>query len=192
MALHTLSICTGLAGIERGLDAAAPGAFKPVLYCEREISVAAVIAQEIEAGRLPSAPIWSDVKTLCRGSCARYLDGVRVDAIVGGYPCQPFSCAGKGLGKDDPRHLWPWIADAIARYRPSLCFFENVSRHLVLGYDEVDEQLESLGYRVAAGLFTAAEIGAPHRRERLFILGLEDNFSKGLQGEPGRREELPD
>ncbi len=170
VALHTVSLCTGLGGIERGLELAAPRAFKPVLYCEREISAAAVIAKEIERGSLPAAPIWSDVKTITRGSAARYLDRVGVDCITGGYPCQPFSVAGKRLGEDDPRHLWPFIAQAIERYAPTLCFFENVSGHLVLGFREVCECLERLGYRVAAGLFTASEIGAGHRRERLFIL----------------------
>ncbi len=168
--LHTVSLCTGLGGIERGLAIAAPEAFKPVLYVERELSVAAIIANEIEAGSLPAAPIWSDVKTITRGSVARYLDEVGVDCITGGYPCQPFSVAGKQLGTDDPRHLWPFIAQAIERYSPALCVFENVGGHLVLGFREVCECLERLGYWVAAGIFTASEVGANHRRERLFIL----------------------
>ena len=180
MALHTISLCTGLGGIERGLELAAPGAFKPVLYCEREISSAAIIAQEIERGNLPAAPIWSDLKTLTGGSVARYLDQVGVDCITGGYPCQPFSVAGKRLGEDDERHLWPAIAEAIERYAPTLCFFENVGGHLILGFREVCECLERLGYWVAAGLFTAAEIGAGHRRERLFILA--DSSSQRPQG----------
>ncbi|MBD3674372.1 MAG: DNA cytosine methyltransferase [Planctomycetaceae bacterium] len=190
MALHsikTFSICTGLGGIERGLERVAPDAFEPVLYCEREITVAAIIAKEIETGGLPPAPIWSDVKTVGRGSVARYLDKVGVDAITGGYPCQPFSVAGKRRGKNDPRHLWPWIVDAIKRFGPTLCFFENVAGHLVSGFEEVGDDLERLGFRVAAGLFTAAEVGATHRRERLFILGMADSGSERPQGdEPGR------
>lgn len=170
MALHTVSLCTGLGGIERGLKLAAPEAFKPVLYVERELSVAAIIANEIEAGRLSPAPIWSDVKTLTSGSVARYLDRVGVDCITGGYPCQPFSVAGKRLGEDDPRHLWPAIAQAIKRYSPTLCVFENVGGHLICGFQQVCEDLEGMDYRVAAGLFSASEVGASHRRERLFIL----------------------
>ncbi len=181
VALHTVSLCTGLGGIERGLEIAAPEAFKPVLYCERELSVAAIIANEIEAGSLPAAPIWSDVKTITRGSVARYLDRVGVDCITGGYPCQPFSVAGKQLGKDDPRHLWPAIAEAIERYSPSVCFFENVGGHLVCGFQQVCEDLERMDYRVAAGIFTASEVGASHRRERLFILGMADSISKRCQ-----------
>ena len=178
VALHAVSLCTGLGGIERGLEIAAPEAFKPVLYVERELSVAAIIANEIEAGSLPAAPIWSDVKTLTSGSVARYLDRVGVDCITGGYPCQPFSVAGRQLGTDDPRHLWPFIAQAIERYSPALCFFENVAGHLVLGFQQVCECLERMDYRVAAGIFTASEVGASHRRERLFILAVADRISK--------------
>lgn len=180
VALHTVSLCTGIGGIERGLELAAPGSFKPVLYVEREISAAAVIAAEVERERLPAAPIWSDVKTLCRGSVARYLDRVGVDVITGGYPCQPFSVAGRRRGAEDPRHLWPSIAQAIERFAPSLCFFENVAGHLVQGFEEVGDDLEGMGYRVAAGLFTASEVAASHRRERLFILA--DRRSERPQG----------
>ncbi len=192
VALHTVSLCTGLGGIERGLELAAPGAFEPVLYVERELSVAAIIANEIEAGRLSPAPIWSDLKTLTSGSVARYLDRVGVDCITGGYPCQPFSVAGKQLGADDPRHLWPFIAQAIERYAPTLCFFENVSGHLVLGFREVCECLERMDYRVAAGIFTASEVGASHRRERLFILGMADSISKGCERQFTNRETKSD
>ena len=89
---------------------------------------------------------------------------------ITGYPCQPFSIAGRRKGADDPRHLWPHVARIIGECAPEWVFLENVANHLNLGYREVRGELESLGFRVTEGLFTAAEVGAPHRRQRLFIL----------------------
>lgn len=77
-----------------------------------------------------------------------------------------------GGGAEDPRHLWPYIAEGIRTIRPVGCFFENVSGHLTLGYETVRGELQDMGYRVEEGIFTAEEVGAPHRRERLFILAL--------------------
>src|SRR6185312_4403788 len=92
--------------------------------------------------------------------------------LMGGYPCQPFSTAGKRGGADDPRHLWPFIEFGIAAARPFSCFFENVSGHLPLGFEQVLHSLRSMGYAVEAGIFTAEEVGAPHKRARLFILAI--------------------
>ena len=89
-------------------------------------------------------------------------------AIV--HNCQPFSCAGKQQGANDPRHLWPDVARIIREVRPPLVFLENVPNHLRLGFREVGEELSGMGYRFEAGLFSAEEVGAPHRRERLFVL----------------------
>ena len=94
----------------------------------------------------------------------------RVDILSAGYPCQPFSVAGRRLGAADPRHLWPHVARIVGEVEPPFVFLENVAHHLRLGFPEVAGDLVGLGYRLAAGLFTAAEVGAPHRRERLFIL----------------------
>ena len=69
-----------------------------------------------------------------------------------------------------PRHLWPWIADGIRVLQPALCFFENVEGHISLGLSAVVSDLEGLGYKVAFGLFSASELGAPHQRKRIFVL----------------------
>lgn len=178
MALYSISICSGIAGLELSLDIAAPGAFVPALYCEREAAAAEILADRIEEGAIPTAPIWSDVRTICGPEVRSYLGertgGERIGMLTAGYPCQPFSCAGKRAGKDDPRHLWPWIVDAIDCYRPTMCFFENVAGHVTLGFGEVRRNLEDRGYAVQAGLFSAEEVGAPHRRLRLFILAVAD------------------
>ena len=94
--------------------------------------------------------------------------------LTAGYPCQPFSVAGKRRGADDPRHLWPHVARIIGEVEPPFVFLENVAHHLRLGFPEVASGLVGMGYRLAAGLFTAAEVGAPHKRERLFILAIRE------------------
>jgi DNA (cytosine-5)-methyltransferase 1 len=126
---------------------------------------------------MESAPIWTDLKTFPWES---FRD--RVDILTGGYPCQPFSAAGKRAGKEDPRHLWPWIADGIRILRPRVCFFENVEGHISLGLSSVISDLEELGYKVSWGIFSASEVGAPHQRKRVFILA--HSSSHGHDGWP--------
>ena len=132
MAVYTLSICTGACGLELGLEIAGLD-IRPVCYVEREAYAAANLVRLMEAEAIPSAPIWSDVRSICDAQFRAFMeggDGKRIDLIVGGYPCQPFSVAGKRLGEADDRHLWPAIAEAVGLYEPSLCFFENVPGHL--------------------------------------------------------------
>lgn len=138
-------------------------------YVEREAYAAATLVARMENAALDRAPVWDDVATF-DGRPWRGL----VDIIHGGYPCQPFSIAGRKLGDKDPRHLWPHVARIVREVEPALCFFENVGGHLRLGFEQVHDDLRSMGYRVKAGLFTAEEIGAPHKRERLFIMAYRD------------------
>lgn len=175
--LNVLSICSGVGGLELGLRVAEPDA-RTVCYVEGEAYAAAVLAARMAEGRLDQAPVWSDLRTF-DGRPWRGL----VDCIAGGYPCQPFSVAGKRLGTDDPRHLWPHVARIIAEIGPRLCFFENVRGHLSCGFDVVTRDLCNLGYRVEAGIFTAAEVGAPHERARLFIMAHADGAE--LRDQPG-------
>ncbi len=114
---------------------------------------------------MDQAPIWSDVSTFD----ARPWRDV-VDIVTGGYPCQPFSHAGKRLGEADPRHLWPHFARIISECQPQLVFCENVAAHLRNGFPTVARDLQEMGYKVAATLHTASEHGAWHKRERLFWL----------------------
>ena len=179
-----LSFCSGYGGIERGLELAR---FKhrTIAYVEIEAYAIANLANKMERGQLLPAPIWSNLKTL---PVQPFRD--KVDLITGGYPCQPFSAAGKRLGEEDPRHLWPYIRRHIESIRPIRCFFENVEGHISLGLREVISDLESLGYKVAWGIFSAREVGAPHQRKRVYILAdsngvrcdrgqLSDRVSKG-------------
>ena len=145
---------------------------RTVAYCEIEAFVIANLVSKMEAGLLDAAPVWTNLKTFPFGK----FRGL-VDILSGGYPCQPWSAAGKRKGKDDPRHLWPWIADGIRLCQPRFCFFENVEGHVSLGLSTVVSDLEELGYEVSWGIFSASEVGAPHQRKRVFILAARDGVA---------------
>jgi site-specific DNA-cytosine methylase len=160
---NVISICSGLGGIELGLRSVID--VRTVCYVEREASACAILASRIGEGILDDAPIWDDLTTFdpepFRG---------KVDLLCGGPPCQPFSFAGSQKGSADSRNLFPEvlrIADGLGL--PDL-FLENVPGILRFYWDNIRPQLREMGYSVAEGLFTASETGAPHKRERLFIL----------------------
>jgi len=190
--LTHISLCYGYGGIDLGLQLAlGVGAVRTVAICEIEAACSENALAKMEQGRVEAAPIWTDLKSFpweqFRG---------KVDILSGGYPCQPFSAAGNRLGHDDPRHLWPWIADGIRVCQPAMCFFENVEGHITLGLSTVISDLEELGYTVSWGIFSAAEVGAPHQRKRVFILAVANRQIEGLErytglfarcGEPGRQ-----
>ena len=173
-----ISFCTGYGGIELGLRRAGVDVF-PVCYLENEAFCQANLVEKMETGAMAPAPIWSDLKTFDPQPFRGMVDG-----CIGGYPCQPFSSAGKRAGEKDPRHLWPHIREHVRTIRPVWCFFENVQGHITLGLRNVIEDLVGLGYRTTWGIFSAEEVGAPHQRKRVFILAkLPDTSSEGLQGD---------
>lgn len=179
-----VSLCAGYGGIDLGLRRAIP-TLRTIAVSEIEAFACANLVAKMEAGLLDPAPIWTDLKTF---PWAEFRD--RVDILSGGYPCQPFSAAGKRLGAEDPRHLWPHISAGIALMRPRVCFFENVEGHVSLGLPNVIEDLAGLGYRTTWGIFSASEVGAPHQRKRVFILayreceGLERFYNRNTSAEP--------
>jgi site-specific DNA-cytosine methylase len=99
-------------------------------------------------------------------------DVVRPDIICGGYPCQPFSTAGKRNGTDDPRHLWPWVREAISELRPKYAILENVRGHVSLGLNVVLGEMASIGYDAEWQIVSAASVGAPHRQRSCHHCGL--------------------
>jgi len=161
---NVIAFCAGYGGIERGLELAGVN-HRVVAYVEIEAFAIANLVSKMETGALGPAPIWSDLKTF-----PAHLFRDRVGLITGGYPCQPFSAAGKRKGADDPRHLWPHIRRHVQTIRPFRCFFENVEGHISLGLREVIADLEADSYKATWGIFSAAEVGAPHRRKRVFIM----------------------
>ena len=162
--LNILSLCAGVGGLDLGIRVAQPNA-RAVCFVEIEAFACEILATRMEDKSLDEAPVWTDLRSFD----GKPWRGV-VDCITAGYPCQPFSVAGKQKGKDDPRHLWPDVYRIVREIRPRLCFFENVPGHLRLGFEQVHDDLRELGYSVKAGLFSAAEVGSTHKRERLFIL----------------------
>jgi site-specific DNA-cytosine methylase len=170
-----LEWCAGYGGIGLGLKKVFGKRLRCLAYCELEGYAQANLIGKMEAGFLDAAPIWTDVKTFPNEE----FHGL-VDILVAGYPCQPFSAVGKRNGEDDPRHLWPYIRTAIDTIQPRLCFFENVEGHITLGLSTVISDLEELGYKVSWGIFSAAEVGAPHQRKRVFIMA--NRISEGLEG----------
>ncbi|GAB4588695.1 hypothetical protein Ntsu_65270 [Nocardia sp. IFM 10818] len=105
-----------------------------------------------------------------------------VDILTAGYPCQPFSVAGLHKGENDPRHLWPYVRTAIAHLRPRYAVLENVPGHVRRGFSEVLGDLAEIGFDARWACVPAADVGAPHRRERLFILATDASRS----GRPDR------
>lgn len=168
-----LSLCTGYGGLERGIEAIIGKCFG-LAYVEVEAFAVANLVNKMEAGKLDPVPIWTDLKTFDAKPFRNC-----VDILTGGYPCQPFSAAGKRNGTEDPRHLWPYIRTIIMDCKPGQCFLENVEGHLTLGISEVLSDLEAMGYRSEVGIFSAAEAGAPHQRKRVFILA--DSEQQGPQ-----------
>lgn len=156
--------------LERGLERAI-GPVTVAAYVEIEAFCVFNLVAQMEQGVVAPAPVWTDAKTFPASGFYR-----KVHDIIGGYPCQPFSLAGKRQGESDPRHLWPYLRSHIKSIRPVWCFFENVDDHLTLGFDTVYKELRAMGYRVEVGIYSAEEAGAPHERQRIFILALADTY----------------
>jgi DNA (cytosine-5)-methyltransferase 1 len=179
--LYNLSLCTGGAGLDLGLRLAL-GDVRTVCCVEHEAAAIEILAEAMEAGCLDEAPIWTDLRTFD----GRPWRGV-VDSLTAGYPCQPFSKAGRRRGQHDPRHLWPHVHRIIGEAEPGFVFLENVPDHLSLGFRQVVQDLAGLGYEIAAGLYSAEEVGSSQERERLFILAVADADRPGLQDAQQRR-----
>lgn len=113
----------------------------------------------------PGVPIHHDIKELDGNEYAG------IDIITGGYPCQPFSTAGKRKGQEDDRHLWPEMLRVITQSRPAWVIAENVTGHVTMGLDSVLTDLESEGYASRAVVIPAIAVDAKHRRDRVWVLG---------------------
>ena len=148
-----------------GFDLAAEWmGWRNVFHVERD-----PFCQRVLAYHFPNSQPFDDVTTFD----GRPWRG-RVDLLTGGFPCQPYSTAGKRLGKDDERHLWPEMRRIISEIAPTYVVGENV-RGLInwnggLVFEEVCVDLEALGFEVWTGIIPAAGVGAPHRRDRIWFV----------------------
>lgn len=158
-----------------GLDIAVTSTIHSTLTWYSEIDPA---ANQIMETHNPGVPNLGDVTELQWGSVPP------VDILTGGYPCQPFSMAGKRRGKDDERHLWPYVRDAISALGPRLVILENVRGHLTMGFADVLADLTDLGMSARWGVIRASDAGAPHQRARLFIVAYPDSVRHGCRQGP--------
>lgn len=151
------SLCTGYGGLDHAVQAV----FGGTVAWTSDIDPGAA---RIITHRMPGVPNLGDLTT------TNWDQVEPVDIVTGGYPCQPFSTAGKRKGTADERHIWPYIADALRVLRPRVAVFENVAGHLRLGFDTVLADLARLRFDAEWCLVRASEVGAPHQRRRLFLL----------------------
>ena len=175
--MRVLSLCSGYGG----LDIAVGGELVAVADTDQDAS--AVLAH-----RHPNVPNLGDITT---------ADWPDADIITAGYPCQPFSAAGRRKGADDPRHIWPHVLRAIRVVRPRHVILENVAGHLSLGFDTVLADLAGIGFDADWAVVRAADVGAPHQRARLFVVAYphgqparwDSGTAPGAQGQDGGRPE---
>lgn len=162
--LNCIHLCSGYGGFELGFKLAGIDA-RTVAHVERDTYAAATLVARMGEKALDQAPIWDDLTT---------FDGPawrgKVDCITAGFPCQPFSQAGKKLGVEDDRWIWPAIKRIISDVGPSFVFLENVPQLVRGGLPFVLSDLAQLGFNAEWGLYSAAEVGAPHQRERFWLL----------------------
>jgi DNA (cytosine-5)-methyltransferase 1 len=145
-------------------------------YCQR------VLAQRIADGYLERAPIFGDIRAFIAEGYASVYQGM-VDVVSGGFPCQPFSVAGKQAAADDPRNMWPQTREVIRLVRPRFAFLENVPGLLAESHGYFGTilcDLAELGYDVRWTVLSAADCGAPHLRKRLWILADSGENRRGL------------
>lgn len=178
--IRHLSLCSGYEGIGLGLRRVLPDV-REVAHVEIEAFAIANLVAKMEAGEVHPAPVFSNLKEFP----FRKFRGC-VDILSGGFPCQPFSGAGKRKGTEDPRHLFPYILEGIKECQPAVVFLENVEGIISSKTEDgesvlkhVLQSLEEVGYRATAGVFSAAEVGAPHQRKRVFIMAHRKDFRCG-------------
>jgi DNA (cytosine-5)-methyltransferase 1 len=160
MKLRHVDLCSGIGGFALGFEWA--GLSSPVMFCDIEPWSRKILTQH-----WPDVPIAEDVMELANDPERLVPD---CDILTAGYPCQPFSVAGKQKGTTDDRHIWPYICKIVAQKRPTWCVFENVYGHVALGLDQVLTDLEAEGYASRTFIVPACGVNAPHRRDRLWIV----------------------
>jgi DNA (cytosine-5)-methyltransferase 1 len=181
--LRVLDLFAGIGGFSFGLERA--GGFETVAFCEIE-----KFPQQILRKHWPEVPIYEDVRTLTAERLA--ADGIAVDVITGGFPCQDISTAGKGAGLAGERSgLFYEIARLIGELAPRYVVLENVAALLSRGLGDVLGTLAEIGYDAEWHCIPASYLGAPHRRDRIWIVAypaqLQRNGGK-LYGKHGKGE----
>jgi DNA-cytosine methyltransferase len=169
--IKILDICSGIGGFSLGLEAT--GGFDTVAFCEFDDFCCKVLNKH-----WPNVPIYKDLKEIGNDP-ARIIQ--EFDLICGGIPCQPFSLAGKQKGKEDDRHLWPYMYAIVKSKKPTWVIVENVGGFVNVALDDVCLDLETQGYATQSFIIPACSVEAPHKRDRIWILGkYTSEFEKPL------------
>lgn len=161
------SLCTGYGGLDMAVERVLGG--KMIWYSEFEKHPSTLLS-----ARFPGVPNIGDLTKVDWASLPE------IDILTGGYPCQPFSQAGKRLGENDPRHLWPHIREAVRVLRPRITILENVAGHRSKGFSTVLRDCAEDGLHVRWVSVRASDAGAPHKRDRIFF-SITDPAQQGLQ-----------
>ena len=179
--MRVLDLFSGIGGFSLGLERAG---FETVAFCEYDEKCRKVLTKH-----WPKVKQYNDVRTLTAKDLED--DGITdIGLICGGYPCQPFSTAGKRAGEKDDRHLWPEFFRLIREIKPDWIVCENVAGHISMGLDLVLADLESEGYQCQTFLIPACAVGANHRRDRLWIIASSSSANAAESfGEQEARQE---
>ena len=168
-----LSLFSGIGGLDLAAERAG---FRTVGQCEFADYQTRVLEKH-----WPDVPRWKDIRTLTQEDFYARTGLRTVDIISGGFPCQPFSVAGKQKGKGDDRYLWPEMLRVIREFAPRWVVGENVPGILRIAAADVVQDLEREGYHVVVFDFEAAAVGAPHRRERVAFVANRDGKPWGTR-----------
>jgi len=164
MMLRHFDVCSGIGGFSLGFRWAALS--EPVAFCEID-----PYCQKVLAKNFPNIPIFNDVKELVNDRPESTRTIPDHDILTSGYPCQPFSVAGQRRGEEDERNIWRFVFEIVKRKHPTWCVFENVYGHIAMGLDQVLHDMESEGYSTQTFVVPACSLNAPHKRDRLWIVG---------------------
>lgn len=172
--LSHLSLFSGIGGIDLAAEWAG---FESIGQCEMN-----EYARKVLQKNFGTIPRWRDVRDVTKESFWRECKTRELTLLSGGFPCQPFSVAGKQRGEDDDRFLWPEMLRVVSELRPTWAIGENVGGFVSMALDNVLTDLENINYETRAFLLPACAVGAPHRRDRCFIVA-HTNGTRRIRGE---------
>ena len=190
-----MALCAGAGGLELALRIALGDDYRCVVYVEREAYAATTLVARMADAAVDTAPVWDDITTFD----GKPWRGV-VDLVSAGFSCQPWSSAGKRLGIEDERWLWPDIDRVVREVGPEWVFLENVPGLVHGGIEHVLGSLAAQGFNAEWDCVSASEVGATQLRQRLYLLARATRGgrrvvrqSSGRRGQPdGNRQAVAD